>query len=278
MRVRGLVVWCALVMGLSSGACSGDDNGGGGGDTGEDARGEGGQNDTLPDQTPDTVLPDVTSDPSPDVPPAGCGSVTFFGECDGSTLLWCQNEGAPNASLVTTDCAAQYAGLATGVCALIADDYGYDCAVSVGDDCIFQDSTGPFIALCGGTEPGCVISDDDAVCQEDVGTCVEADEGTCLGDAIVLLCNVSQPTLLDCGAAGGSCDDAGDDPLCVDIPEGGACGGEFICADGLDCVGETADTLGTCTAGGGGDVDTDMGTDVSDDVSNDVVDENGDDV
>lgn len=46
-----------------------------------------------------------------------CGTVDYFGECNGEQLAWC-NQG----QLVETDCAA-----ADKVCELVSDTIGYDC-------------------------------------------------------------------------------------------------------------------------------------------------------
>lgn len=162
---------------------------------------------------------------------AGCGTVTFQGECQGNVLVYCDED---TNSVQTIDCEAD---VATGaMCQEIDVDYGYDCALAVGDGCVDDDGN---IYLCQGTMPGCFEDPTGAVCTENLGTCVEADVDTCNGNQWIYACNVNQPYIVDCAEYGGTC---GTRPgRCLGIGVGGFCGEGLECADGLVCG-----TLGAC--------------------------------
>src|SRR5690606_3365426 len=53
--------------------------------------------------------------------PGTCGNESFYGRCDGDTLIYCQ-PGAPDDEIVTIDCAAS-----DFVCGKFDSIVGYDC-------------------------------------------------------------------------------------------------------------------------------------------------------
>ncbi|MBU0550393.1 hypothetical protein KJ940_02755, partial [Myxococcota bacterium] len=66
--------------------------------------------------------------------PTPCGAVTAFGECEGARLRWCD----PEEGLIEYDCA-----VSGGACALIDDEYGYDCVGGQPDpECAGMDALG----------------------------------------------------------------------------------------------------------------------------------------
>jgi len=171
-----------------------------------------------------------------------CGELTYEGECEGTTVRWCQDGNAEE-----IDCATMYpAESATGSCEHISEEFGYWCAVQPGDTCVYSSNGELIIAFCTGTEPACILSGATQNCRENIGACTEADEGTCDDNGILIVgCAEGQPVGFDCVIDGGSC--ATD--RCIDQGAGGICGTigdvEFTCADGLTCGTES----GTCEGG-----------------------------
>ena len=178
-----------------------------------------------------------------------CGDVTFQGECQGSTVVWCDN-----GSLAQIDCATEFVPGVAAECQFFDDEFGYYCALPVGETCLVDFGQGPQPLLCAGTDAGCMLSAEAATCTEGVGPCDASTfpetGGACVGDIFALICSVSQPVGYDCGALGGGCSDAS----CVELPIGAPCDteGQLNCADGLTCEGASATALGACAEGEGG--------------------------
>ncbi len=174
------------------------------------------------------------------VPPPGCGTVTPQGECAGNVVRYCDDSVTPN-ELIEFDCVADLDPGA--VCQTISPAYGVDCAMPTGGECVFADENGDLFQLfCQGTGNVCVETISGSMCGANQGTCTEAEVETCRGDQAVIQCFEGQAWLLDCATFDGTCS-AG---ICVDIPEGGACGDGIECAAGLVCNDEF-----TCEAAGG---------------------------
>lgn len=169
-----------------------------------------------------------------------CGSVTFEGECNGAVLSYCDPD---DEVLIVVDCAEELDERAT--CIEVDKDYGADCAMAVGQACLF-DFGGELVQMfCQGARAGCLETDTDAICVENVGPCTEDDIYTCSGNRLVWDCSVNQPHLIDCAAFGGTCGDT----VCENIPEGSFCEEDvLICAAGLECGPQ-----GLCVPGAGTD-------------------------
>jgi len=173
--------------------------------------------------------------PVPPPPPLGdagmagaCGAVTFEGECNGTTLLYCDDQATPE-ELITVDCTTELDTAAT--CIIVSPKYGADCAAATGHECIFVDENSDLIqGFCQGTGAGCVETATTSRCVTNEA-CVEADIATCRGDRAVLDCNNGQPWLEDCVSFGGTCGNG----VCIGIPQGGFCGDGLECAAGLEC-------------------------------------------
>lgn len=185
----------------------------------------------------------------PPDPPQDCGDITFQGECEGTVVRWCGEDDVGNEALQEIDCATFFEGGQTGTCEEFTADFGFFCAAAIGDSCLSQGGT----LLCAGTDPaGCLISDltvaDGSACTVFEADCAITDDGEfteyCEGDHAVIDCNVDQPVAFDCAAFTGSCSEG----ACVDVQPGGPCwDGGPSCAAGLNCEGESDESLGTCT-------------------------------
>ena len=219
--------------------------------TGDGATDDGSRADSGADADLDAEATEDAGDDAPTTVP--CGDVTSLGECDGRTVRFCI-EGA----LQEIDCSAYYRDVGgTGSCEFISADLGYFCALQAGDACVFADAGGsPMVELCAGTNAACVLLAERSECRVDVGACTgDETTGVCNGDNLLLDCIQTQPYGVDCAAlGGGTCDAAGTLGSCVGLGEGSGCRAgtptapALSCAGGLTCEGETADTLGTCTA------------------------------
>lgn len=179
-----------------------------------------------------------------------CGDVTFQGECQGDEAVWCQD-----GALQRINCATDFLPGIAGECRFFDDEFGYYCALPVDAACLVDlgDGSGPQPIFCAGDDPGCILTEDAAVCTENVGPCTPdsvPEGGACVGDVLALVCNVNQPVGYDCAAFGGTCADAG----CVDLPEGAPCDTDDVlaCGDGLECEGASDTAFGDCVAGEGG--------------------------
>lgn len=187
----------------------------------------------------------------PPPPPAGCGTVTPEGECNGNTLLYCDTTATPN-ELVTFDCVSKIDPGA--ICQTISPEYGVDCALAPGTECVYADENDDlFFLFCQGAGAACVETATTSVCSTGIAACTEDEIGACRGDQAVVDCVEGQGWYLDCASLGGSCDTGS----CVGIPEGGACGDGIECATGLVCddaftCAPAAPDAGTRDAGGGG--------------------------
>ena len=266
MRCRAYFLFIIALFALMLGACTTSSGGGGGGDDDDnDDAGVAGDrsidratgNDTNVSTPDTTTTPDTTGTPEttglPDLATEECGDVTLQGECDGSQLSYCYQD-----ALVSYDCVEAFAEMgATGACQLIdgegEDDYGYDCAVSIGDGCVYSGDSGLWVAFCNvdASDPGCLIGEEDATCVEDLGTCESTYPDPyppeCSGDYLIAGCNVNQPYAYECAVGSeGSCDAAS--ATCIDRPAGsycdsytGATDSVFFCADGLSCEGNATD-------------------------------------
>lgn len=114
------------------------------------------------------------------VPPGGCGSETFYGRCDGDTLVYCGDEG-----IERVDCAG-----ADFACGLLDSRIGFDC--------LNPDGLGPAEMCnpsayqeCGADNPFCVADANDTTtgfcssectssvdCGEEYGCCATVSDGT----------------------------------------------------------------------------------------------------
>jgi hypothetical protein len=171
-------------------------------------------------------------------PEEECGDIDYEGICDGDIVRWCDD------GLLEVDCSTYFDGLdvsVTSTCTYVGAGFGYWCAVSPGDECLFDDGDGVNFHACAGTEPACVMTTAGSECVENGGTCDESVVGYCNNDWLVVDCFVVQPAVWDCASAGGFCnEEAG---LCSGIPEGEECEeGLLECAEGLSC------DDGTCAA------------------------------
>lgn len=182
---------------------------------------------------PDTTQPDATR---PDSSGSGCGTVTLFGECNGSVLRYCDED---NDRVETYDC-----DLDDLLCGLVdCDDvtscWGYDCVADIGETCGLSDQDN----FCnGGLDQGCLdgVCGASAACQTDeVGSCqsnllnwcYSPSEGPygdiwsydCTEDgSLPYVCGLTSVGVMDClGVLGGMCD----------LAEG------YECAPGLVCAG-----------------------------------------
>lgn len=179
---------------------------------------------TSPDVDPMNDLASVVLNITPRAD--GCGPITHFGECNGTSLTYCEAEGTAAERVVTVDCAATFPG-SRGTCALVDATYGNDCVVLTGDVCEFDNELSrPVYALCDGRAAGCIYDETagEAICQVDVGPCTPATAGqsyapTCLGGVLAFDCRVNQPVGYDCAGAGGTCNRG----TCEDLPEGARC-------------------------------------------------------
>ena len=157
-----------------------------------------------------------TPDAGPD--PVPCGHVTFQGECQGNTVVWCDND-----NLSQVDCSAFYTD-GTGTCDWFGDDFGSWCGLAEGDSCI--DAEGNFLLCAGGVGNACVVAPGEdffeIACAP--GEFTECDSETfegsvCQGDFAVIDCAVNHPVAFDCVAFGATCDDG----TCVGVPVGSEC-------------------------------------------------------
>ena len=175
---------------------------------------------------------------------SGCGTITEMGTCEGDKLQFC-SEG----ELVTDDCVASLKDLGAGTCLEISAQWGSECALKAGGNCLSEDEEGNEVwEFCAGEEAGCVDSPAGVLCKTDVLTCAAADAGTCKGDLGIWECEGGIPYAIDCKAWSGKCAVVDEEPVCNAIAAEGACDDAYlICADGLSCVGLTDDSYGTCT-------------------------------
>ena len=176
----------------------------------------------------------------------GCGDETFFGRCDGTSLVYCDE---PNNSVITVDCAEGNNESISQTCALINDEYGYDCQAEVGSECLIDG--GP--TLCAGENSGCVLFGNEMTgltssCVESLEVCNpesfdgEEDRAVCSGDYLYIGCSIDQPWAFDCAGFGGSCADN----ACV-LPEGQFCDDLTLrCAEGMTCSNLSEEGFGTC--------------------------------
>jgi hypothetical protein len=134
-----------------------------------------------------------------------CDGLTIQGECVGNTLRLCLTDG----TVGEFDCGEENA-----TCELINPDYGFDCAIPSGNDCIADDGQGGVILLtCDGSSPGCQLQETSAVCVNGAGTCSAADIDTCDGDRFIIGCagvldevqTNGQAAFFDCADLSASC-------------------------------------------------------------------------
>lgn len=181
-----------------------------------------------------------------------CGDVTLRGACDGNVLSYCSRTN----ELVVLDCAQDYfpTGIEGGVCVEVDAEYGFDCALPTGGDCVFLTDDDQYLpTFCSVPTDGCAINvenDLGYVCTANMPACVQPPAGalyqpTCSGDYLYIDCVPGdQPVAIDCAAAGGTC---GTD-VCV-MPAGETCDNlNFFCDSGLICEGYDilTNTYGTC--------------------------------
>ncbi len=169
--------------------------------------------------------------------PSGCGTVTAFGECNGTVLTFCNTN---TMTLVTYDCATRFNGLVQG-CGLISAEWGNDCFSPVGDICLGNDGTNVFQLVCQQPGGACAYEGDGlggirSECRPNFAACDPAAfTPVCLDtNLLASSCAVfGQPEILDCPALGGSgCQGA----VCVGVTAGNICNGVLLCAAGLTCL------------------------------------------
>ena len=152
-------------------------------------------------------------------------------------------------TLERVNCAEENGDAIQRSCALINDEYGYDCQSAVGSECILSNEDGVVATLCAGEATGCVVeSTESAICVEGVGLCEGQDEdgaleaAYCAGDRLVVGCTLEQPLAFDCSAFGGRCEGTG-----CQMPAETPCDDElFFCEEGLICVGADENARGVC--------------------------------
>ncbi len=166
----------------------------------------------IPDFDPDDEpCPDGECMPGPtESPPEqvtrDCGVLGYYGACEGSRLLYCQDD-----ELVDDDCSQQDFS-----CGLVNDQWGFDCVKTAGQICAIQDLVVP----CG-QESACLLgSDNQFRCSAGRLTCSPSEVNTCRGDVVVWSCDTGHVTGIDCASFGERCE-AGE---CV--PDDGGCVGE----------------------------------------------------
>ena len=183
--------------------------------------------------------------------PMGCGEETFYGRCDGATLVYCDEE---NDEVFRVDCAANNNELVSQSCALINDEYGYDCQSAVGTECYLDG----YPNLCAGESSGCVFTQSEepgvfnSSCVEMLEPCSSNDfmsedsPALCNGDQLYIGCNIDQPWSFDCSSFGGTCGEGA-----CQVPDGSICDDTFLkCAEGFVCTDLSESGFGTCAAEG----------------------------
>lgn len=176
--------------------------------------------------------------PPPDGGAATCEALGFEGRCVGTELWFC-----PTTEVVRSECTLDGPHIA---CVDGFPGWGAACAVDEGEVCGFVYPDGSDSSyLCTATEAGCVWSSTGARCVSFVGTCTDADVGSCRGSLQIVGCTAGQAAANDCASWGGACAPG----RCVEMPEGSPCDGvRSICASGLTCG---TDSLCGRTGGGG---------------------------
>ena len=244
-----VLVLCLTLLGLGLIGCGDDDSDNNSSDT------------TSSGDVSSSSSGDTTSSSSgADMTAPSCGDVTYEGECSGLTLSFCLNKGEVDEELIVRDCGDYYPEGTQAVCIYIAEGYGYDCGVAVGETCTYSssDTSEPIYAFCEGTDPGCIIDGEGVgTCQENIGVCTLDGEAMppefeCLESNLAFICQSGQPTAVDCAGSGGTCTAA--DGTCSAIPAEGACStdpelGFYVCDEGLTCEGEAGADSGVCVAG-----------------------------
>jgi MYXO-CTERM domain-containing protein len=183
------------------------------------------------------------------VPDAGmapaCGMVTPEGECDGNTVRYCDETATPPA-LTTYDCTIDFDPAA--ICQTISAEYGVDCAMPTGGECVFTDPDDNLVQVfCQGRGAGCVETSTGSACVTGTSTCTVDDVGTCAGQRALVDCAEGQGWYLDCPSFGATCSDG----ACVGVPEGGTCGdglecaATLMCSDEFECVAPMVADAGT---------------------------------
>lgn len=182
-----------------------------------------------------------------------CGDITVRGACDGNVLSYCSRTN----ELVVLDCGQDYfpVGVQGGVCVEVDAEYGFDCALPTGGDCVFSDEGSYLSTFCAEPGDGCSINIENGegfVCTANMPACERPAAGelyqpTCSGDYLYFDCLPGdQPVAIDCAAAGGTC---GTD-VCV-MPVGETCDNvNFFCDGDLICEGYDilTNASGTCVA------------------------------
>lgn len=163
-----------------------------------------------------------------------CGGITFFGECDGSILRFCED-----GVLQTRECSDS--NLPTLECGLVSEDWGFDCTVPAGGVCALPDLDE--VAHCGGgDESGCIQGGDGVwSCRPNAGSCSQDTfQQNCSGDVLHFACSdTGMLAGADCGEFGLTCEDG----KCHGSGVGGECNELVSCADGLSCSPQ-----GTCVS------------------------------
>ena len=161
-------------------------------------------------------------------------------------MVYCNED-----TLERVNCAEENGDAIQRSCALINDEYGYDCQSAVGSECIQSVENGVSATICAGEEAACVVeSAESAICVEGVGICEgqnedgELENAYCAGDRLVVGCTLEQPLAFDCSAFGGRCEGTG-----CQMPAETPCDDELLfCEEGLSCVGTDEETRGICIA------------------------------
>ena len=173
-----------------------------------------------------------------------CGTITAKGQCTGDKLQFC-DEG----KLVTDDCKKAMSELGTGTCMEVSAEWGSECALEAGGNCLSEDEEGNDVwEFCAGEKGACVDVPEGTLCKTDVLTCIAADVGTCVGELGIWECEAGMAYAIDCEAWEGKCAVVGEEPVCNNIAVDGSCDDIYLlCAEGLSCVGSTDEELGTCS-------------------------------
>jgi len=165
-----------------------------------------------------------------DAGPVPCGDIDARGQCNGDTLQYCADD-----ALVSVDCQNFFPAGTVSSCAIIDDDWGADCVVAAGEDCMYTDAEGERVLAFCEQGAGCFdnADADAAVCEADVGACTPSDSfaASCDGQRLTFDCHHGRPVGVHC-PVDASCTPQG----CIDVGRGGPCDDPLLaCADGLVC-------------------------------------------
>jgi hypothetical protein len=175
---------------------------------------------------------------------APCGDIDGLGECQGTDVVFCSVDN----TIIRDTCANNVINpeltLTGGQCANVDASFGTWCVYPSGICAFFADADSNEVVQygCGpaniDTDMVCDLGDGCVDVGNGDGDCIAADEGTCIGNRVILSCSpFGQALTFDCSDELGTCN-AG---LCI-MPVGAFCSDNlFQCAAGLLCDGPVDD-------------------------------------